>query len=184
MIEGFVLITGPMAAGKSTAAQALAERLPMAAHVHGDVFRRFAVSGRVQPGEEPAQEAEAQLELRYRLSAATGDAYVEAGFTAVVQDIVIGEWLARYIEMARSRPLAVVVLDPSAYVITEREAGRAKSGYDETWSIETMQEQLATTPRLGLWLDTSTMSVEETVEAIEEHWDEAVVRTAFSSGES
>ncbi|MEV7239508.1 AAA family ATPase, partial [Streptomyces sp. NPDC051020] len=43
-----VLITGVMAAGKSTVAQALAERLPRAVHVRGDVFRRMVVSGRAE----------------------------------------------------------------------------------------------------------------------------------------
>ena len=35
-----VLITGIQAAGKSTVAQELAERLPRSVHVRGDVFRR------------------------------------------------------------------------------------------------------------------------------------------------
>ncbi|MFD9885204.1 AAA family ATPase, partial [Streptomyces alboflavus] len=50
--EGVIVITGIMAAGKSTVAQALAERLPRAAHVRGDVFRRMIVSGRqeYEPG--------------------------------------------------------------------------------------------------------------------------------------
>lgn len=39
-----VLITGVMAAGKSTVAQLLAESLPRAVHVRGDVFRRMIVS--------------------------------------------------------------------------------------------------------------------------------------------
>ena len=41
------LITGMMASGKSTVAQALAERLPRSVHVRGDLFRRMIVSGRV-----------------------------------------------------------------------------------------------------------------------------------------
>ncbi|MFE4593275.1 hypothetical protein [Streptomyces laurentii] len=36
-----VLITGVMAAGKSTVAELLARRLPRAAHVRGDLFRRM-----------------------------------------------------------------------------------------------------------------------------------------------
>ncbi|MEV7239624.1 AAA family ATPase, partial [Streptomyces sp. NPDC051020] len=43
-----VLITGVMASGKSTVAQALAERLSRAVHVRGDVFRRMVVSGRAE----------------------------------------------------------------------------------------------------------------------------------------
>ncbi|WP_324193143.1 zeta toxin family protein [Nocardia nova] len=41
MTSAVYLITGIQAAGKSTVAQALAERLPRSAHVRGDVFRRF-----------------------------------------------------------------------------------------------------------------------------------------------
>jgi len=63
------LLTGIMASGKSTVVQLLAERLPRAAHVRGDAFRRMIVTGRreMTPGAGP--EAEAQLELRYRLAA-------------------------------------------------------------------------------------------------------------------
>ncbi|MFJ4788997.1 hypothetical protein ACIP6U_37220, partial [Streptomyces sp. NPDC088794] len=69
-MRGVVLITGVMAAGKSTVAQAPAERLPRAAHVRGDVFRRMIVTGReeYEPGTQGG--GEAQLRLRYRLSVA------------------------------------------------------------------------------------------------------------------
>ncbi len=38
-----IVITGIMAAGKSTFAQALAERFPASAHVRGDHYRRCIV---------------------------------------------------------------------------------------------------------------------------------------------
>ncbi|WP_369169715.1 AAA family ATPase [Streptomyces sp. R28] len=173
-MDGVVLVTGVMAAGKSTVAQALAERLPRAAHVRGDVFRRMIVSGRVEyePGDEEAQggEGEAQLRLRYRLSAATADAYAEAGFTAVVQDVVLGADLAAYVRLVRTRPLYVVVLAPNAAAVAAREAGRAKTGYGTghgAWTVEELDGALrARTPRIGLWVDSSELTVGETVEAI------------------
>ncbi|WP_461076368.1 AAA family ATPase [Streptomyces deserti] len=163
---GVVLITGVMAAGKSTVAQALAERLPRAAHVRGDVFRRMIVSGREEYVPGAGGEGEAQLRLRYRLSAATADAYAEAGFTAVVQDVVLGEELAAYVRLVRTRPLHVVVLAPGPAAVATREAGREKTGYG-AWTVEELDGVLRTgTPRIGLWLDTSELTVEETVEAI------------------
>jgi len=63
------LITGPMAAGKSTVARLLASRFARAAHLEGDIFRRSIVSGRVEMTPEPSPEALAQLRLRYRLAA-------------------------------------------------------------------------------------------------------------------
>ncbi|WP_405736353.1 AAA family ATPase [Streptomyces sp. NBC_00028] len=166
-MRGVVLVTGVMASGKSTVAQALAERLPRAAHVRGDVFRRMVVSGRQEYVPGGGGEGEAQLRLRYRLSAATADAYADAGFTAVVQDVVLGEELAAYVRLVRTRPLYVVVLAPSPETVAAREAGRAKSGYGAAWTVRELDRQLrARTPRIGLWLDTSELSVGETVEAI------------------
>ncbi|MFJ8533091.1 AAA family ATPase [Streptomyces sp. NPDC093591] len=169
-MRGVVLITGAMAAGKSTVAQALAERLPRAAHVRGDVFRRMIVSGREEYDPGAGGEGAAQLRLRYRLSAATADTYAEAGFTAVVQDVVLGAELAAYVRLVRTRPLYVVVLAPSAEAVAAREAGRAKTGYGTgagAWTVERLDGVLrARTPRLGLWVDSSELTVGETVEAI------------------
>ncbi|MEU6145156.1 AAA family ATPase [Streptomyces sp. NPDC047081] len=165
-MKGVVVITGVMAAGKSTVAQALAERLPRSAHVRGDVFRRMIVSGREDYVRGAGGEGEAQLRLRYRLSAATADAYAEAGFTAVVQDVVLGEGLGAYVDLIRTRPVHVVVLAPGPETVAAREAGRAKTGYG-AWTVAELDDELrARTPRLGLWLDTSELSVGETVEAI------------------
>ncbi|MFH9067860.1 AAA family ATPase [Streptomyces alboflavus] len=173
--EGVIVITGIMAAGKSTVAQALAERLPRAAHVRGDIFRRMIVSGRqeYEPGAGP--EAEAQLRLRYGLSASTADSYAAAGFTAVVQDVILGEELKRYVEQVRTRPLHVVVLAPRPAAVAEREATRGKTGYGE-WTVEALDEGMrATTPRIGLWLDSSELTVDQTVDAILARLREAVV---------
>ncbi|WP_449349590.1 AAA family ATPase [Streptomyces shaanxiensis] len=167
-MNGVVLVTGVMAAGKSTVAQALAERLPRAAHVRGDVFRRMIVSGREEYTPGASDEALSQLRLRHRLSAATADAYAGAGFTAVVQDVVLGEELTGYVRLVRTRPLYVVVLAPDAGTVAAREVARAKTGYDgAAWTVPALDEALrAATPPIGLWLDTSGQTPTETVEAI------------------
>ncbi|WP_225096444.1 AAA family ATPase [Streptomyces sp. CoH27] len=173
-MDGVVVITGVMAAGKSTVAQLLAERLPRAAHVRGDVFRRMIVTGRADYTPAAGAEAAAQLRLRQRLSAATADAYAEAGFTAVVQDVLLGEDLRTYTGLIRTRPLYVVVLAPDAETVAAREAGRAKTGYGGAWTVSGgawtvsgLDEVLRRrTPRIGLWLDTTRWTPEETVAAI------------------
>ena len=160
-----VLITGVMAAGKSTVAQLLAERLPRSVHVRGDVFRRMVVSGRAEMVPEGSDAAVAQLRLRYRLAALVADEYADAGFTAVVQDIALGDDLPAWVAMFRHRP-QVVVLAPSAAAVHAREAGRAKTGYG-TWTVEQLDSGLRDgTPRIGLWLDTSDQTPSETVDAI------------------
>ncbi|WP_079086448.1 AAA family ATPase [Streptomyces silvensis] len=168
-------MTGIMAAGKSTVAQALAERLPRAAHVRGDVFRRMIVSGREEYAPGAGAEAEAQLRLRYGLSASTADAYAAAGFTAIVQDVILGAELKRYADLVRTRPLYVVVLAPRPAAVAEREAARGKTGYGQ-WTVEALDEGFrATTPRIGLWLDSSELTVDRTVDAILARLGEAAV---------
>lgn len=182
-----VLVTGVMAAGKSTVAQLLAERLPRAAHVRGDVFRRMLVTGRRDPAPEPpdgADEAAAQLRLRHRAMSATADLYAEAGWTAIAQDVVLGPHLDHCVARMRTRPLYVVVLAPGAVAVERREAGRPKSGYGQgPWTVAALDRALREgTPRLGLWLDTSRQSPGETVDEILARLDEARVDTAADGG--
>ncbi|MEJ3742298.1 AAA family ATPase [Actinomycetes bacterium KLBMP 9797] len=166
-----ILITGVMAAGKSTVAQGLAERLPRSVHVRGDVFRRMVVNGRAEMTPDQAEESRRQLHLRYRLAAITADEYVAAGFTAIMQDVILGQDLTVVTEMIRSRPLLVVVLAPSPETVAQREAGRAKKGYGD-WTVEQLDAGLrAETPRVGLWLDTTRQTPDETVDAILRHAD-------------
>jgi hypothetical protein len=70
-VRGIILLTGVMAAGKSTIAQHLAERLPMSVHLRGDVFRRMFVDGRAEMGPGFTESAWEQLRLRYRLATAS-----------------------------------------------------------------------------------------------------------------
>src|SRR5262249_36511983 len=107
-----ILVTGIQAAGKSTVAQLLAERLPRSGHLRGDVFRKMIVSGRVGMTPDAPAEAVRQLRLRHRLTAVAADTYFEAGFTVVAQDVILGEHLAGLVAAVRGRPLLVVVLAP------------------------------------------------------------------------
>lgn len=79
----------------------------------------------------------------------------------------MGFWLSAYARLIRTRPLYVVVLAPGPETVAAREAGRGKTGYGAHWSVAELDRVLrAETPRIGLWLDTSELSVGETVEAI------------------
>jgi predicted kinase len=161
-----IVVTGVMAAGKSTVAQGLAEALPRAVHVRGDVFRRMIVSGRVEMAPDDPDGAAEQLWLRYRLSATAADTYAESGFTTIVQDVILGADVPRYLGLLRTRPRHLVVLAPNPATIAAREAGRPKKGYGD-WTIDALDRSLRDdTPRIGLWLDTSTESPAETVNRI------------------
>lgn len=155
-----------MAAGKSTVAQLLASRFARGVFLEGDLFRRSIVSGREDMTPDASPEALEQLRLRYSLTAAAVDRYFDAGFNVVVEDVVAGPSLNNYAEMIHSRPCHVVVLFPSLDAVAAREAEREQKGYG-TWTVEQLYEGFASkTPRIGLWLDTTDLTPEETVEAI------------------
>jgi predicted kinase len=186
--SSIVLITGIMASGKSTVAQALAERLPKSVHLRGDLFRSMIVNGRQEMNADYTEAAFAQLKLRYQVAAAAADLYCEAGFTVVYQDVILGAVLTDVVEMMqqrrtwkhkriskRKRKVYVVVLSPSIEAVTEREEGRGKVGYS-TWTPDALDHELReNTPRIGLWLDTSALDVSQTVDAILERIEEAAV---------
>jgi predicted kinase len=162
-----VLITGIMAAGKSTVAQRSAEWLPTSVHLRGDLFRRMIVNGRAEMDLELSEEAYTQLRLRYQLAVSVAKQYRAAGFTVVYQDIVVGQDLPEVIAVFGDEPLNVVVLCPSAETIAAREEGRNKSGYSSAFTPEAFDRVFrAETPRVGFWLDSSELSVDETVVAI------------------
>jgi len=167
------LVTGIQAAGKSTVAQALAERFERSVHVRGDLFRRMVVNGRAEMGPvNPSAEAIRQLRLRYALAASVADRYADAGFTVILQDIVLGEHLADMVAAIHTRPLHVVVLAPRADVVCRRDEARQaargkvayKAGGEGVAELDAHLRQ--ETPRIGLWLDTSEQTVNETVEEI------------------
>jgi predicted kinase len=167
LASAVVLVTGVMASGKSTVAQLLAERLPRSVHLRGDSFRRMIVSGREEYTPQPTAEATAQLLLRYQASAAVADLYAQAGWTVVVQDVVLGEHLDTYLDAVTTRPLYLVVLAPTPETIAAREADRAKNGYGGPWTVDILDDALRReTPSRGLWLDTSNQTPDQAVDQI------------------
>jgi predicted kinase len=159
-----ILITGNMASGKSSVAQALAERLPRSVHLRGDLFRRMIVNGRAEMGVELSTEAERQLQLRYSLAAEVARRYAQAGFSVVYQDIIIGPMLSDVVSLLQPYQPFVVVLCPRPTVVAARDQARAKTGYPDRASVDAFDRVLRTeTPRLGHWLDNSDLTIDETV---------------------
>ena len=169
------MITGAMAAGKSTVAELLARRLPRSVHIRGDVFRTMIVNGRADMTPNPTASATAQLHLRYDLAALTADRYAEEGFDAIVQDVIIGSELAEFVKRIVSPNRYLVVLSPSVSVIEWREEQRAKAGYVH-FSPGALDEVLRReTAKIGYWLDSSAQTPDETVDDILANLDKAAV---------
>lgn len=170
-----IVITGVMAAGKSTVAALLAEQLPASVHVRGDAFRRMVVNGRADMTPQASAQAVAQLNLRYELASHTADRFADHGFDAIVQDVILGSELGAFIERIRTRDRFLVVLSPTVSALEIREQERAKSGYTH-FTPGGLDHVLRTeTPRLGYWLDSSAQDPPQTVDDILANLDRARV---------
>lgn len=180
MSDGVWLVIGIQAAGKSTIASELATRFNRSIHLRGGQFYRSAVNGWVHPGEEPSAEARRLLDLRYRLSAQSANEYCAEGFTTVVQDNIFGKDVPQWLEMATGRPRHLVVLRPSIDEVKNRDRKRStemgKVAYrPDRFTPEHLDALVDSTPRIGLWLDTSEQTPTETVDEILRREAEAVV---------
>lgn len=169
MTEGGVavfVVSGPSGAGKSTVAALLARRFVRGVHLEGDAFRRFIVTGREEMTSDAPPEALRQLLLRYYLAAAAADRYVSHGFTVVLEDVVGGPMLEELLRLITTEPCFPVVLLPSRAAVARRDRERGGGGYERLTVDELYDLFEKATPRLGVWIDSTDLTPEQTVEEI------------------
>ena len=87
------------------------------------------MNGRADMTPNPSPDAIAQLNLRYDLAAMAADRYAEAGFDAIVQDVILGKDLADFVKRIASPDRYLVVLSPRVSAQEWREEQRMKTGY-------------------------------------------------------
>jgi chloramphenicol 3-O-phosphotransferase len=163
-----IVVTGVQGAGKTTVARMLAERIPRAAHVEADALHQMIVSGGVlvrEPG-MPSGEAARQLRLRLANMCMLAISFYKAGFTAVLDDLIIGDRRLHLEEDLAGFPFMLVVLAPSAGAVDKRDRGRAKRTLGSDWFKFLDMELKANMSERDLWVDTSHQTPEETVAEI------------------
>lgn len=174
------LVIGAQGAGKSSVADALARSFDRGVRVRGGQFYRWAVRGWLHVGQEPELEVRRLLDLRYDLSAQVADRYAEAGFTTVAQDNIYGPDVVRWLRRVVARPRHLVVLRPSVEVVRRRDAARRRATGKVAYrpgevTVEELDAALGRTDPIGLWLDTSDQTVDETLREVLSRQHEAAV---------
>jgi adenylylsulfate kinase-like enzyme len=174
--KGVLLISGIPGAGKTTVASLIASLLPSSALIHGDKVHELVASGRVYPGIQPGPEADRQLLLRDRNIAALTNNLVKAGFTTVIDDVVVYKpRLERLLELITARPVHMAMLAPRIDVAEERDRLRPEKTVFHLWSHldAVMRVDMAGT---GYWIDSSQHTPEETAaEVMRRVWTEGLV---------
>lgn len=124
------VISGQLAAGKSTLAKALLATFPFGYHIDVDGIREMVTSGFASPLEE-SEEARRQFDLALAGSVALAAVYHAAGFATAIEGGIDPAAIDRELAAAGLLEARVgIVLVPSLEVALERNRSRATKAFD------------------------------------------------------
>ena len=124
------LISGVPGAGKSATAHALCRRYPRAIHIPVDDIRDFVVSGFASPLDPLTRETTRQFRLARQAAAQMAASYDDAGYAAVIDDVVDERYIDDFLPSFAGRPLHKVVLLPPLSVALARNRDRTNKLFD------------------------------------------------------
>lgn len=179
--SGFLwLISGVPGSGKSSVADALARKYPRGVHLPMDDVRAFVRSGIASPLDWNA-ETSLQFEIARRNAARLAADYLASGFSVVIDDVVRESDMPQYLPYLNGLMPRKVLLSPSIFVVHRRNSQRTNKTFDtkvlEPVATRMHGQLLAGCPPEAGWfvLDTSTQSVNDTVDTILRRYEKIAV---------
>jgi predicted kinase len=170
-----MVISGLPGVGKSTTARLVAARVDRSAHIEADRLQQMIVTGGVWPdgSEAISEEASAQLALRLHNACLLARSFLDAGFTAIIDDIVIADRLVQLLADLDGLPVRYIMLAPPFEHVRQRWIDMG-SPFADAWGWIDDEVRLRT-KRTGLWIDTADLTPEQTADEILTRLDEATV---------
>jgi chloramphenicol 3-O-phosphotransferase len=161
-----LILTGPPGAGKSSVAEALAERYDRVAHIDVGVLRNFVAP----TGRGPSETRDRLTELSVRNACALARNFLTERIAVIIDDVVITRAdLDRYVEELKPAgdPIHHVRLLPSLEVCQVRNVERAE-GRQPPSRVETVWKQFEAAGEIGgSTIDSSAMTAYEAADRLQ-----------------
>ncbi len=185
-MQPIFLIMGTPASGKSTVAKALMQRFERGLHIPVDDLRHLVVAGLSDMAFEIPPETFRQLRLAREAACVMARMYADEGFAVAIDDFWLGETPDEDYNQKISRRVTRVLLLPNLETTLERlharkpDEGSFKQILEQ--AIRSLQTSIEAHPKTGwLVIDSSDLSVEQTVDQIVESKDKLENKVVKSS---
>ena len=164
-----LILSGPAVAGKSSVAQALADRYDRVAHIQVEVLRGFVTPTGFAKHGQP--EYERQRHLAARNACALARNFLAERFGVIIEDVLDEpELLAIYLRELRGLdvPVHLVQLLPSLAVSEAREMERRRGKAPAGWVRAEYERYAANAASLpGVSIDSSALTANETADKVQ-----------------